>query len=105
MLHHVDDETSLKLLRDAVKFLAKGGLFVIYEPEAPRPSNGWLLRFFCHRFEQGAFLRSRDDLISLIEQGGITLDFVDDTIVRPGIVKRPFVARFNLLVGVPGRNV
>ena len=102
MLHHVDDHTCLKLLRDAVKCTAKEGRLVIYEPEIPRPDDGWFFRFFYANFEQGKFLRSRDDLQKLVQCSGINLDFVEDRMISPGIVKRPYVARFNLLVGAPG---
>jgi len=101
MLHHVDDKTALKLLRDAVKCTVHGGLLVLYEPEAVRALDGWFFRCFYALFEQGAFLRSRDDLQSLVESAGISLEVVENRMVSPGIVKRPYVARFNLLVGAP----
>jgi 2-polyprenyl-3-methyl-5-hydroxy-6-metoxy-1,4-benzoquinol methylase len=99
ILHHVDDNTGLQLLRDAVKCLAREGRLVIYEPEAPRPSDGWVLRYFCAYFEQGVFLRTRDALRCLVERAGITLESIEDRMVSPGIVAQPYVARFNLLVG------
>ena len=101
MLHHVDDNTGLQLLRDAVKCTASGGRLVIYEPEAVRPSDGWFFRFFYACFEQGVFLRSREDLQRLVERAGITLQSVEDRMAYPGIVTRPYVGRFNLLVGKP----
>lgn len=104
MLHHVDDNACMRLLRDAVKCTAEGGCLVIYEPEAPRPSDGWLLHLFCAHFEQGAFLRSRDDLRKLVERSGIDLESVEDRMVSPGVVKKPYVARFNLLVGTPSEK-
>jgi hypothetical protein len=104
MLHHVDDNTGLQLLRDAVKCTVSGGRLVISEPEAVRPSDGCFFRCFCAIFEQGAFLRSRDDLQRLVECAGIALESVEDRMVSPGIVKRPYVARFNLIVGTPKGN-
>ena len=101
VLHHVADNTGLQLLRDAVKCTTSGGRMVIYEPERARPSDGWFFRCFCTIFEQGAFLRSRDALQRLVEGAGIVLETVEDRMVSPGIVKRPYVARFNLLVGTP----
>jgi hypothetical protein len=74
---------------------------VIYEPEAIKASDGWFLRFFYSNFEQGIFLRFREDLLGLVERAGIALQSVEDRMVSPGIVKRPYVARFNLLVGKP----
>jgi SAM-dependent methyltransferase len=101
MLHHVNDDDGLRLLCDAVKCTASGGRLVIYEPEAIRTSDGWFLRFFYSSFEQGVFLRFREDLLSLVERAGIVLQSVEDRMVSPGMVKRPYVARFNLLVGKP----
>lgn len=101
MLHHVNDADGLRLLCDAVKCTASEGQLVIYEPEAVKASDGWLLRFFYSNFEQGIFLRSREDLLCLVERAGIALQSVEDRMVSPGIVKRPYVARFNLLVGKP----
>lgn len=101
MLHHVDDATGLKLLGDAVKCTASNGLLVIYEPEAVRPEDGWFFRCFYALFEQGTFLRSRNELNNLVERSGIVVGSIEDRMVSPGIVKHPYVARFNLLVGTP----
>jgi cyclopropane fatty-acyl-phospholipid synthase-like methyltransferase len=101
MLHHVNDDDGLRLLSDAVECTATGGQLVIYEPEAIKTSDGWFLRFFYSNFEQGIFLRFREDLLGLVERAGIALQSVEDRMVSPGIVKRPYVARFNLLVGKP----
>lgn len=104
ILHHVDDNTGLKLLQDAVKCTADDGVIVIYEPEALKESDGWIFRFFYGHFEQGAFLRSRDELKNLIERGGIMIKSIEDSMVSPGIVQRPYVARFNLIVGTPNKQ-
>jgi SAM-dependent methyltransferase len=101
ILHHVDDDTGLRLLRDAVNCTADGGRLVIYEPEAVRPTDGWLLRSYYALFEQGLFLRTRDNLQRLVESAGIALELIEDSMMSPGIVERPYVARFNLLVGTP----
>ncbi len=101
ILHHVDDATGLRLLFEAVKCTAAGGQLVIYEPEAVKSSDGWFFRFFYALFEQGVFLRSREDLLRLVERAGITLQSVEDRMISPGIVRRPYVARFNLLLGSP----
>jgi hypothetical protein len=101
MLHHVSDDDGLRLLRDAVKCTASGGKLVIFEPEKLKPSDDWFLRFFLATFEQGVFLRFREDLLRLVERAGITLHTVEDRKLGPGIVQRPFLARFNLLVGEP----
>ncbi len=104
ILHHVDDETGLNLLKNAVKCTEPGGKLVIYEPEAVKSSDGWLMKSFYSHLEQGQYLRSRDQLKHLVEEAGIHLESIEDRMVSPGIVKRPYVARFNLIVGRPGGN-
>lgn len=99
ILHHVDDETGLKLLQDATKCMTPDGLIVIYEPEALKESDDKIFRFFYGHFEQGAFLRTREALQTLVERSGIRVKSIEDRMVSPGIVQRPYVARFNLIVG------
>jgi 2-polyprenyl-3-methyl-5-hydroxy-6-metoxy-1,4-benzoquinol methylase len=101
MLHHVSDEDGLRLLSDAVKCTARGGQLVICEPEALKESDGWFLHFFYSKFEQGSHLRFREDLIELVERSGITLQSVEDQMITPSFLKRPYSARFNLLAGRP----
>lgn len=99
MLHHVDDETAELLLRDALSCTAVDGTIVIYEPEAVRDQDGYFFRLFYALFEQGAYLRSRDALEQLVTRAGVKLARIEDRMVSPGIVTRPYVARFNLLLG------
>lgn len=101
ILHHVDDNVGLQLLRDAVRCTARGGALVIYEPEAVKSTDGRFMQCFYAHFEQGVFLRTRNDLQALVERSGITIETIEDRMVSPGIVQRPYVARFNLLVGKP----
>lgn len=101
MLHHVDDTTGLRLLKEALRCTAVDGHLVIYEPEAVRPGDHWFFRFFYAALEQGQFLRTRCDLAKLVEAAGITLESAEDRMISPGIVKRPYVARFNLFVSNP----
>lgn len=56
---------------------------MIYEPEVVRLLNGWVFRCFYTLFEQGAFLRSRNDLQRLVECAGIALEGVEDRMVIP----------------------
>ena len=99
ILHHVNDATASRLLQFAHACLDSEATLVVYEPEAISSSDGWLLRIFCRLFEQGAFLRSRSELVALVEAAGISLEKIEDRNISPGIVRRPFVARFNLLKG------
>lgn len=99
MLHHVDDAAGESLLQNALRCTADNGTLVIYEPEAVRESDGWFFRWFYALFEQGAYLRSREELVALAQRAGVVLERVDDRMVSPGIVHRPYVARFNLLLG------
>lgn len=99
MLHHVDDATGETLLRDALQCTSADGVIVIYEPEAVREADGWFFRLFYALLEQGAHLRSRAALEALVRGAGVSIDRSEDRMISPGIVTRPYVARFNLLVG------
>lgn len=99
MLHHVDDTTAESLLSDALRCTTANGTIVIYEPEAVRDQDGWFFRLFYALFEQGKYLRSRGALEDLVKGAGIKIRLIEDRMVSPGIVERPYVARFNLLVG------
>ena len=101
MLHHVSDEDGLRLLSAAVKCTASGGILIVCEPEALRSSDGWFMHFFYSKFEQGQFLRFREDLQHLVQTAGIVLHSVEERMITPGNFRRPFSARFNLLVGRP----
>lgn len=99
MLHHVDDEIAELLLRDALNCTTTDGIIVIYEPEAVRDKDGCFFRLFYALFEQGAYLRSRDALEALVTRAGVKIHRIEDRMVSPGVVTRPYVARFNLLLG------
>jgi len=98
MLHHVDDVTGEMLLKDALKCTSDHGVIVIYEPEAVRKGDGGFFRLFYALFEQGTHLRSRAALEALVKSAGISIDRSEDRMISPGIVARPYVARFNMLV-------
>jgi ubiquinone/menaquinone biosynthesis C-methylase UbiE len=104
ILHHVNDDDGLRLLSDAMRCAASGGQLVICEPEALKASDGWFLHFFYSKFEQGNFLRLREDLIRLVERAGIALQSVEDRMISPTVFERPYSARFNLLVCKPLAN-
>jgi hypothetical protein len=89
------------VLRTAVKCTASGGILVIYDPEAVKASDGWFMRFSTPTLNKAVFSGFREDLLDLVERAGIVLQSVEDRMVSPGIVKRPYVARFNLFVGKP----
>lgn len=98
MLHHIDDATSLSMLKDAAALLSVQGKLIISEPEALKPTDGFVFRQFYGWLEQGQFLRSRSALEALIKQAGLAIESVEDHLISPGIVKRPYVARFNLIL-------
>lgn len=99
MLHHVDDATAMRLIQAALHCMAPGGALVIYEPEAVRDGDGWFFRVFYALLEQGAYLRSRRALEDLVTRAGVALERVEDRMISPGITQRPYVARFNILLG------
>ncbi|HVI87094.1 MAG TPA: class I SAM-dependent methyltransferase [Dongiaceae bacterium] len=100
ILHHISDDIAATMLADAMRVVAPGGQIVISEPEALRPTDNLIFRLF-YNLEQGQFLRSRQHLERLVAASGAKISQVEDHLISPGIVKVPFVARFNLLVATP----
>lgn len=104
ILHHVNNEESTKLLSDVQKLIAEDGRIIISEPEALRSTDNLIFRIF-YKLEQGMFLRSRDELERLIEQSGATIELSEDCLISPGIIRKPFVARFNLICTKPNKKL
>lgn len=96
ILHHVDDKLAAKLLAEARMLVAPKGRLIVSEPEALTESDGWVFRQF-YKLEQGQFLRERTELEALIRSSGASIESSDDFPISPGIVARPYVARFNLI--------
>lgn len=99
ILHHVDDATGKLLIAQALTCLAPGGTMVIYDPEKTQATDSGLLRGFEKLFEQGAHLRTRQQLHALATHAGMRIEHAEDCLISPGVVTRPYVARFTLLVG------
>lgn len=96
ILHHVDDETSIQMLRDVKKCASEGSSIIIYDPEKTTSDDSFLLRLFLKLFEQGRYLRYKSQYQDLIEKSGLKIIESLSEMQSPGIVKRPYVARFSL---------
>jgi 2-polyprenyl-3-methyl-5-hydroxy-6-metoxy-1,4-benzoquinol methylase len=96
ILHHVSDGDARRLLAGVATLVAPGGELIISEPEALRPTDTLLSRLF-YRLEKGQHLRSRAALEALVKESGIRIASIEDCPVSPGFVKKPAVARFNLI--------
>lgn len=96
ILHHVDDQTAIQLLMDVKRCANPKSSIVVYEPEIPRENDSFILRNFIKKLEQGQFVRSRSGYQSLIQQAGLRILDATSEMQSPGIVKRPYVARFSL---------
>jgi 2-polyprenyl-3-methyl-5-hydroxy-6-metoxy-1,4-benzoquinol methylase len=96
ILHHVDDQTAIQLLMDVKRCANAESSIVVYEPEIPRENDSFILRHFIKKMEQGQFVRSRSGYQSLIEQAGLRILDTTSEMQSPGIVKRPYVARFSI---------
>jgi 2-polyprenyl-3-methyl-5-hydroxy-6-metoxy-1,4-benzoquinol methylase len=99
ILHHVDNQNAMKLLSDSMKCLSKNGKIIISEPEKPRVDDSKVIHLFMQFFEQGSYLRTKKELEKLVFDSGIKLESSKDRMVSSGILKKPYVARFNLLLG------
>ena len=98
IIHHIDDETAVQMLKDVKKLALSNASIVIYEPEKPHENDSFIVRNFLKILEQGQFVRSRNGYKSLIEQAGLKILDSSSEMVSPGIVKRPYVARFSLFL-------
>lgn len=97
MLHHVDDALATSLLSDAKQLLAPGGKLIVSEPEAFRASDPLLFRLYA-KLEQGEHLRTRQQLVALLESVDLKPQIVEDILLAPSVVSFPKVIRFNLCV-------
>lgn len=100
MLHHVDDEIAVAILRDALTLLQPQGRIIISEPEALRPNDSLIFRAF-YRLEEGKYLRSGDAYAALVEQAGGQIQRCERRPITPGVVPFPTVARFVLMEARP----
>lgn len=103
ILHHVDDETSIALIRTSLSLLVRGGRLVVSEPEALAASDGLLMELF-YRLEQGKYLRSRAAYEDLIQKAGGDVAFSESRPVHPSAIPWPTVARFSLIECRPAQQ-
>ena len=96
ILHHIDDATALQMLSDVIKCALPSASIVIYEPEMPHENDTFIVQNFLKILEQGQFVRSRNAYKTLIEEAGLKILDSSSEMVSPGIVKKPYVARFSL---------
>lgn len=70
ILHHTDDELSVKLLKQASKLVSPNGIMVLMEPDMLRPTDGFLIQQL-YKLERGQFRRSPDGYKNLIKAAGL----------------------------------
>lgn len=74
ILHHVNDEESIRLLQSAVGLLETKARLVIVEPSAATAEDSLLVRWYANRLEQGEYLRSKSVLEKIVDSiSGLTI--------------------------------
>ncbi len=97
VLHHVDDDKAVSMLRASARLAAPHGRILIFEPDALRADDTIIFKLF-YKLEQGLFLRRHEDLRSLVTQSGLAV-LEDETVpIRPGLPLAPVVARFSVFL-------
>ena len=97
MLHHVNDDKAITMLRAASRLCAPKGNILIFDPDALRDDDNLIFRAF-YRIEQGRFLRHHAELKALVLKAGLKV-IEDKTVpIRPGLPGLPVVARFSVIL-------
>lgn len=82
ILHHVDNQTALALLRDVQLVLSPRATLIIMEPEKIKENYNLIFKLF-YKLEKGQFRRHKSELISLILSAGLPIRKSSDIVVSP----------------------
>lgn len=88
ILHHVDDETALILLKDVQLLLLPGATLIVMEPEKMKDDYNLIFKFF-YRLEHGNFRRHKNELTNLINTAGLSVKTCSDVLVSSNFM--PFL--------------
>jgi 2-polyprenyl-3-methyl-5-hydroxy-6-metoxy-1,4-benzoquinol methylase len=96
VLHHVDDETCLRMLRAVWPLMADDGTLVIVDPVMPTSEDSWFMHWFL-KLEQGEHVRRDADVRGLVRSVvGFQLEEVEIHYVGATPVSVPKCARFGV---------
>lgn len=93
MLHHVDDETALEILKQTAPLSKPNATVLVYDPVTLNESDPFYMHWF-YKLEQGQFMRDEQSTKKLITDAGMTIFRHRTVPVRPGLPGMPPVARF-----------
>lgn len=94
VLHHVADALGVRLLAASKALVSEGGTILVSEPLRPSDRDSWLVHRFMALFERGEFLRSDQEMQSLIARSGLRLRSAREDLVGATPLSIPKVARF-----------
>jgi 2-polyprenyl-3-methyl-5-hydroxy-6-metoxy-1,4-benzoquinol methylase len=99
VLHHVDDVVAKELLKSAANLLEPEGIMVISEPLPSHNDDKWLIRFYHNIFEQGSWVREKNDLEKIIHATQcLQIKSSEVKCISPFLFKWPTHGHFCLLV-------
>lgn len=94
MLHHVDDEIALSILKSTHLLAKPDAIINIFDPIAITATDPLHMRLFS-KLERGQYLRSKIEIEKLIEAAGLKLAEYRSVPIRPGLPGMPVVAKFS----------
>jgi 2-polyprenyl-3-methyl-5-hydroxy-6-metoxy-1,4-benzoquinol methylase len=88
ILHHVDDNKALSLLKDVQLLLSDDATLIVMEPEKLSDDDGLLFRMF-YKIERGEFRRNENELKDLICSAGLKIKHIAGVLSAPNAL--PFL--------------
>ena len=100
ILHHVDDDTAFRLLKDVQMLLSVNTTLIIMEPEKIQQNYNSIFKLF-YNFEQGKFRRHKQELSNLIIASGLSIKTCSDVLVSPDSLPFLKVGRITFIEATP----
>jgi 2-polyprenyl-3-methyl-5-hydroxy-6-metoxy-1,4-benzoquinol methylase len=96
ILHHVNDEECLRLLKSAVSLMAQKAKLVVVEPILPTEEDNWFIHWFLN-LEQGEYVRSHQSMLKILHSNvSLHLESAQEYLVGATPFSIPKCARFGV---------
>lgn len=100
ILHHVNDDIALRLLKDVQRLLSIDTTLIVMEPEKLQKDYNFIFKLF-YKLEQGKFRRHKHELTDLIIAAGLSIKTCTDVLVSPNSIPFLKVGRITLIEITP----